>query len=126
MGLRRLSLPKGHELQERFIVFTVKAIEICSSLPKTQVGKHIGGQLLRSGSSPAANYAEARNAESNNDFVHKLKIVLKELNESIVWLEVIDRCRLLSNDRIGPVLDECNQLAKIISASIVTAKQKDG
>ncbi len=79
-------MAKGDDIQERLINFAVRIINLNSSLPNTQAGKHIGGQLLRCGTSPASNYAEARGAESTNDFLHKLGIVLKELNESEIWL----------------------------------------
>ena len=69
-------------LEERLIDFAVRVIKVADRLPKTPAGKHIAGQLLRSGTSPAPNYAEARGAESNADFVHKLKVALKELNET--------------------------------------------
>ena len=71
-------MAKGDDIQERLINFAVSIINLCSELPKTQAGKHVAGQLLRSGTSPAPNYAEARGAESRNDFSHKLKITLKE------------------------------------------------
>jgi len=79
--------------------------------------------LIRSGTSPAPNYAEARGAESQKDFVHKLKIVLKELNESRVWLKMIVRSDLLNAGRLDPLGDECSQLCKIIGASIQTSRK---
>ncbi len=73
--------------------------------------------------SPAPNYAEARGAESSKDFVHKLKVVLKELNETRVWLKMVIRAEMLSGKRLDDLLDECDQLCRIISASIQTARQ---
>ena len=73
---------RASEVEDRLIDFAVRVIKVADALPKTPAGKHIALQLLRSGTSPAPNYAEARGAESNADFVHKLKIALKELNES--------------------------------------------
>ena len=61
---------------------------------KDRAGNHVAEQLLRSGTSPAANYGEARGAESRNDFIHKLRIVVKELNESIIWLEILKRSEM--------------------------------
>jgi four helix bundle protein len=69
-------------LQERFVSFAVKIIDLAAHLPKTTAGRHVGGQILRSGTSPAPNYAEARGAESRADFVHKLRVAAKELNET--------------------------------------------
>ena len=77
---------------------------------------------MRSGTSPAPNYGEARGAESKRDFVHKLKIVLKELNESRIWLKIVIRTELLPTDRLNPLLDECDQLCRIIGRSIQTSR----
>ena len=75
----------GEQLQDRLTEFAVQVMELCDKLPKTFAGRHLGEQLFRSGTAGAANYAEARGAESRNDFVHKLGVVRKELNESLVW-----------------------------------------
>jgi len=77
---------------------------------------------VRSGTSPAPNYAEACGAESQKDFVHKLGICLKELRESRCWLRLTIKSKLLSESRMAKVGDECEQLMKIIAKSIVTAK----
>lgn len=84
-----MRVAKGDDIQERLLEFAVTVINLCSSLPRSESGRHIAGQLLRCATSPAPNYGEARAAESKNDFVHKLGIVLKELNESQIWLEMI-------------------------------------
>jgi four helix bundle protein len=76
------SQSRADELEERLIDFAVRIVKLSASLPKTPAGKHIAAQILRSGTSPAPNYGEARGAESRADFVHKLRIVLKELNET--------------------------------------------
>ncbi len=117
-------MAKGDDIQERLIEFAVKIIWLCGLLPKTESGRQIAGQLLRSGTSPAPNYGEARGAESNNDFVHKLGIVLKELHESAVWLEIGKRARLFPQDKVKPVADECEELSRIVGASISTARKK--
>ena len=114
------------KLQERLTDFAVRIIKLADALPKTAVGRHISGQLLRSGTSPAPNYAEARNAESRADFIHKLKVVLKELNESRVWLEMIDRSKQIKSCRLAKVVDENQQLCKMINASITTSKTRRG
>ena len=117
-------MAKGDDIQERLIEFAVIIIKLCSKLPKTPVGKHIANQLLKSGTSPAPNYGEARGAESTRDFVHKLGIVLKELNESKIWLEIIKRSKLLPLDQVQLVLNECIELSKIIAASIRTVGKR--
>jgi len=117
-------MAKGDDIQERLIDFGVMIIDLCSLLPNTQAGKHIAGQLLRCGTSPAPNYGEARGAESKNDFVHKLGIVLKELNESAIWLEMIIRSSMLQKELVEKIHRECSELSKIIASSIRTVGKK--
>jgi len=117
-------MAKGDDIQERLINFAVLIIKICAELPRGTVDRHIAGQMVRSGTSPAPNYAEARSAESPKDFIHKLKIALKELNETKVWLEISEKSGLLSADRITSAFKECDELCRIISASIKTVMAK--
>ena len=117
-------MAKGDDIEERLIDFAVRIVKVSSHLPKTQAGKHIGGQLLRSGTAPAAHYAEARGAESINDFVYKLKICLKELNESRVWLKIIIKSDLLSETRLHKILAENDEMCRIINASIKTTTNR--
>ena len=77
---------KPQELEDRLINFAVMVIGVVEVLPNSKAGNHIAGQLVRSGTSPAPNYGEARSAESRKDFIHKMKISLKELRESVIWL----------------------------------------
>ena len=72
------------DLKERLVSFAVRSLRVAKALPNTAEGKHVAGQIMRSGTSPAPNYAEAQDAESSADFVHKLKVVLKELRETEV------------------------------------------
>ena len=109
-------------LEERLIEFAVRIIKLSASLPKTPAGKHIAAQILRAGTSPAPNYGEARGAESHADFVHKLRIVLKELNETSVWLRIIKRSHLLREELLADILEENNSLSKIFTASLKTAR----
>jgi four helix bundle protein len=117
-------MAKGDDIQERLLDFAVNIIEFTSYLPKTPAGRHIAGQLLRSGTSPAPNYAEARSAESTNDFIHKLKIALKELNETIIWLKICQRSKMMSDTIITRSLLECDELCRIMSSSIKTTTEK--
>lgn len=91
------------------------------SLPSSKAGNHIAGQLVRSGTSPAPNYGEARAAESRRDFIHKMKIALKELRESLIWLEIIARRRLGDCRDVPATLAECNELIAIFVSSTKTA-----
>ena len=109
------------DLEERFIDFAVSVIDLVEGLPPSIVTKHIGNQLLRSGTSPAPNYGEAQGAESKKDFVHKMKIVLKELKESRVWMKIIRKKRYFPQDGLNPLLNEREELVRITAKSINTA-----
>lgn len=85
------------DLEDRLVDFAVRIIETAEALPNTRAGNHIAGQLIRCGTSPALNYGEAQSAESRNDFIHKMKIVLKELRETGVCLKIIKRKPLLKS-----------------------------
>lgn len=112
-------------MQDRLIDFAVATIRLADQLPPTPAGRHIAGQILRCGTSPASNYGEARAAESRNDFVHKLKIVHKELNETYVWLRIIHRANLTVGEAVELGLSESDQLCRIIGKSIATANDSD-
>ncbi len=113
-----------YDLEERLIDFAVRIIKLSESLPKTVIGKHIAGQLIRSGTSPAPNYGEAQSAESRADFIHKMRIALKELRESRVWLLIIMKADLITPvSKLDPLLDENNQLISIFVTSVGTAKK---
>ena len=94
------------------------------ALPNTKAGNHIAGQLVRSGISPAPNYGEAQSAESRRDFVHKMKICLKELRESLIWLRIIERERLCPPERLSDIIEESDELIAIFVASVKTAEAK--
>ncbi len=111
-----------NDLSERFLDFADRVATVVESLPDTRLGRRIADQLLRSGTSPLANYEEACAAESKNDFTHKLRICLKEIRESRAWLRLIARRELLSANRLGQLIDEADQLARILGKSIATAK----
>jgi four helix bundle protein len=113
------------DLEERLIDFAVRIIRTAESLPKTKVGNHIAGQLIRCGTSPAPNYGEAQSAESRSDFIHKMKVSLKELRETRVWLLIIVRAKLIKPaSKLEPLIAENNELISIFVTSIKTAKQR--
>jgi four helix bundle protein len=109
---------RGDDIAERLLGFAARIGKLVDALPETRLSRHIAAQLVRSGTSLAPNYEEARGAESKKDFVHKLGICLKELRESCCWL----RSELLPNHRVASLLDEGEQLGAIVAKSIVTAK----
>jgi len=115
-------MAKGDDIEERLLRFGVEIIRLCAEFPKTEAGRHVAAQLLRCGTSPAPNYGEARGAESARDFIHKLAIVLKELNESSIWLRTTEESELLTSERVGKLRRECVELSKIIAVSIRTAR----
>ena len=115
-------MKRGDDIQEQLISFAARVIRLCDKLPKKLAGRHIAGQLVRCGTAPAAHHAEARSAESSSDFIHKLKIAVKELNESEVWLRIVVASGLQQQHMLAPLIDECQQLQRILSASIKTAR----
>ena len=112
------------DLHERLIEFAVRILNVVEALPNSRIGNHLGSQLVRSGTSPAPNYGEAQSAESRRDFIHKMKVALKELRETQVWLEIIKRKPLCDpSDRVDPLLEECNELIAVFVTSINTAQK---
>lgn len=110
-----------NELDERLIDFAVRVINVIEALPNSKAGNHIAGQLVRSGTSPAPNYGEAQAAESRKDFIHKMKISLKELRETLTWLKVIERKPFCDPDKLKDIIRECDELVSIFVASVKTA-----
>ena len=115
---------KTYDLEERLIDFAVDIIRMAESLPKSKVANHIAGQLIRCGTSPAPNYGEAQSAESRADFIHKMKVCLKELRETRVWLLMIVRAKLIKTvSKLDALIQESNELISIFVTSIRTAKK---
>ena len=115
---------KTNQLSDRLLDFAVEVIKIVNVLPNTVAGRHVGGQLIRAGTSGGSNYEEACGAESRSDFAHKMSIVLKELKESRFWLKLIRRTKMLDFKQTDPVIDECEQLCAMVAKSILTAKRR--
>ena len=115
---------KRNQLSDRLLDFAAKVMKITDALPQTVAGRHVGGQLIRAGTSGGSNYEEACGAESRPDFAHKMSIALKELKETRFWLRLIRRTKMLDLNYTDPVLDECEQLCAIVARSIITTKQR--
>jgi len=119
MGLSDIT-PDG--LSKRLWRLAVKVGKIVDLLPDTRLGRHVAGQLVRCGTAAPPNYDEGCNAESRADFVHKLSIALKEQRETLGWLRFTTLSDLLPAVDVGPVIDECLQLCRILGSSVRTAK----
>ncbi len=111
---------KNYDLEERLINFSVSILNLIESMPQSFGAMTLSKQLSRSGTSPALNYGEAQAAESGKDFLHKMKICLKELRETQICLKIIKRKPYLPNEKVDSVLNECNQLVAIFTKSIAT------
>jgi four helix bundle protein len=113
----------GNDLTERLLDFAVELIKLIKTLPKSGMGNFVGGQLMRSGTSPGAIYEEACGAESRADFIHKMGLVLKELKESRFWLRLIQRAEIMKSKQVDSLTRECQELCAIIAKSIITARK---
>ena len=112
------------ELQERMTAFAVRIVKMVDSMPTTVSGLAIARQIIRSGTSPSANYRAACLAKSDKDFVNKMKMVEEELDETCHWLEIIMRSEMMPSTRLLPLHQECKELLSIIVRSIVTTKER--
>lgn len=115
------------DLEERLIDFAVLIVQICENMKNTKSAAHLSGQLIRSGTAPALNYGEAMSGESRKDFVHKIKIVLKELRESFICLKIIRKSELcIKMEMVESILNENNELISIFVKSVETAQKNLG
>ena len=112
-----------YDLEERLLKFTASVVQLADSLPNTKAGNHIAGQLLRCGTSPLANHGEVEAAESRKDFLHKLRICLKELRETWRWLRLIGRLELTDPAKLRAALTEVEELIRIFAASVRTTEK---
>ena len=112
-----------YDLEERLLNFTASVVRLADSLPNTKAGNHIAGQLLRCGTSPLANHGEVEAAESRKDFLHKLRICLKELRETWRWMRLIGRLELIQGGQLRAALTEVEELIRIFAASVRTTEK---
>ena len=112
-----------YDLEDRLIRFGATICRLAEPLPATPVGKHITLQIIRSGTSPFANYGEVQGAESRRDFIHKLGICVKELRETRTWLKFMAEMNVCPEERLQPVLRECDELLAMLASSITTARR---
>ncbi|MBQ9176612.1 MAG: four helix bundle protein [Bacteroidaceae bacterium] len=112
------------ELRERMTTFAVRIVKMVDSMPQTTAGLAIARQIVRSRTSPSANYRAACLAKSDKDFINKLKMVEEELDETSHWLDIIMRSNMMNTSRLQPLSQECNELLNIIAKSIITTKTR--
>ncbi len=125
MGIEEIKAKPKYDLEERLIDFSVSILNLVESLPSLKGATHLGSQLMRSGTSPSLNYGEAQSSESNDDFIHKMKVCLKELRESFINLKILERKGYLNLGAAAELISECDQLIRIFRSSILTAENKN-
>ena len=114
-----------YDLEERLLDYSVLIIRICEKLPNSRAGNHVAGQLIRSGTSALPNHGEAQSAESPSDFIHKIKVALKELRESIRWLRLIRKVPLVKEfSEVDTLISETDELIRIFVKSVDTARKR--
>ena len=113
-----------NDLRERMTGFAVRIVKMVDAMPSTVSGMAIARQIVRSGTSPSANYRAACLAKSDRDFINKLKMVEEELDETCHWLDIIMRSQMMKESRLQPLHQECSELLNIIAKSIVTTKTR--
>ncbi len=114
----------AHEFSERLWNFAARIGKVVDALPDTRLGRHVAGQLVRSGTASAPNYDEGRAAESRDDFAHKISVAAKEMRETFGWLGFIVKARLLPQKKVSAILNEAEQLLRMLSQSVLTAKRR--
>ena len=111
------------DLENRIVKFAARCVKVCGALPQKRIGSNnFADQLFRASTSIAANYAEAAEAESRKDFIHKLKVAMKELSETRVWLKIIGESNYLASAKLVKLIGEAEELSRILAASVITAR----
>lgn len=114
---------KKFDLEHRLVVFSVNVIKLSNKMQGSYASYHLSKQLIRSSTSSALNYAESQSSESYKDFIHKYKLVLKELRESKINLMICEKCFGTEKNKFGDLILEADQLIRIFVASIKTASK---
>lgn len=117
--------PKKYDLEDRLIKFACMCLDICDLLPNTKSAQNLEYQLSKSATASALIYGEAQAAESHADFIHKIKLVLKEIRETRINLRLINEKPIVKSEKVITVLKECNELMAIFLKSVTTAKNNN-
>ena len=115
--------PRKYDLEDRLVKFAIMILEVCEMLPNTKAANNLEHQLSKSGTAPALMYGEAQAAESRADFIHKMKMLLKELRETRICLRIILEKPVIRHEKVDTAFKECNELIGIFSKSIETANK---
>ena len=115
---------ESSELRLRLKEFAIRIIKMVDCMPRTISSDAIARQIVRSGTSPSANYRAALLGKSDKDFLNKLKMVEEELDETLHWLEIIMETEMMKPERLEDLHNECHELLKIIVSTIVTMRNK--
>ena len=116
-------MERKFDLEDRLVNYTCRMIDVVETLPNTRAGNYIAGQLIKSCNSPTFNYGEVQAAESKNDFIHKMRVVLKELKECRTALKIIREKEMIKPvNKLANIFKETEELIAIIAKSISTAK----
>jgi four helix bundle protein len=118
-----LEIQRKYDLEDRLVKFAIMILEVCDLLPNSKAGQNLEYQLSKSGTAPALMYGEVQAAESRADFIHKMKMLLKELRETKISLRIINEKPIVQNSKVDSTLKECNELIGIFTKSIETAKK---
>jgi four helix bundle protein len=111
-------------IDERTVAYALRVVKLYRTIQIDAVGRVLGGQLLRSGTSIGANVHEAQGAQSKADFIAKMSIAQKEAHESLYWLRLIKESDLVPAPQLSDLVDETHQLVRILSAILITAKER--
>jgi four helix bundle protein len=114
----------GKEISGRLLDFATEVLALSNRMGRTASGRYLANQLVRAACSAGANYQESRGAESRADFIHKMQIVLKELRESLYWLTLVERSRLVTGESVSALVTEADELVSILVRALVSAEAK--
>ncbi len=118
-------MQKGQGLEERIPLYAARCVNVCEAIPAKRLkAGHFKDQLFRSATGVSSNYAEAEEPESRRDFIHKMKVSMKELSESRSWLRIIAASGYLDEKRLEPLIAESLELTRMMGASVATARRK--